>query len=570
MLDRSVHQSWRGVNRLPFETLARSINGGKEYTVPAMNALLSCKRALSFTGIKARNQRERINQLTRLQSSVGVNDAHKHMQSREPLQPKSYAEDIKLIRRMVYRASTGSRHCLSRAARMTGQGKLADPTPAMVQKFKSLLLPAGDPLPSPTIHPSRPPPIMTPDLLRKAIGRGVGCDAACGPLGMTGELLEPLLQDYDTTNGIVALLNEMLRGTLPAPIARMVSAPRFIASNKPDGGIRPIGMGDLFYKLAAHTAVKAVEPSFGKIFPRIQYGLGIRGGPQVAFHRIQRAIESSDVSACVTFDVKNAFNSRDRAAIARAIIDIPELHPVWPSFRTIYGRENVGLMYDASGKLVERLTFANGVIQGDVLASLVFNASMQRPYEQVVDGIELMEVAAVHDDFTAVGIAASIAEVVGRFAAMCEREKITPAWQKCTILWPHPTAIPTELREVCDQYGMRIVTGSMELLGGVVGNDRVSIQNKLTTHISSKITADSLASSTILKCLCRWRGCWQYRLRSRRYHILHLSTGIAIWWTAFSGSIDRLRKCVCGDALTYREAHQSMHVMLNRPRSLYV
>ena len=222
---------------------------------------------------------------------------------------------------------------------MASQGKLAEPTPDIIRKLKELFPPKSDPLPQPRANLSRPPPIVTAESLHKAMQKGVGCDSACGALEMTGELLEPLLQDSDIANSVVTFLNEMLRGTLPAPIATMVSAPRIIAVNKDDGGIRPIGMGDIFYKLAAYVGTKAIEPNLDGVFPRIQYGLGVRGGTQVAFHLIQRAIEADDQSVCIKFDVKNAFNSRRRSSIGKAILDTPELHPIWPLFKLIYGPE---------------------------------------------------------------------------------------------------------------------------------------------------------------------------------------------------------------------------------------
>jgi len=78
-------------------------------------------------------------------------------------------------------------------------------------------------------------------------------------------------------------------------------------------------------------ALKNVQAS--KAFPSIQLGVGISGGTERALHAVQAEIELCSFSAAtdnsvsnpntdvavLSIDMKNAFNNRSRAAIAKAI-----------------------------------------------------------------------------------------------------------------------------------------------------------------------------------------------------------------------------------------------------------
>src|SRR4051794_5935263 len=239
-----------------------------------------------------------------------------------------------------------------------------------------------------------------------------------------------------------------------------------------------------FVKLAAHFACQSVEPEYKKVFPRIQYGIGIPGGAQIGFHLIQRAIESSNQTAVIKFDVRNAFGTMKRSAIASTLLKNETLHPLVPIFYQLYGEATSALVYDSTGKLVARLAERESVKQGCRLAQLVYCATMQPHYEEAVDSTpDLIESVAYHDDFSAVTTPSALVSFARRWRATCERLGIVIGWPKTKVLWPHSNKPPTELADLCNEMGCELKCFTMDLLGGVVGLDRKKIAKLLTKQI---------------------------------------------------------------------------------------
>src|SRR5581483_11400697 len=54
---------------------------------------------------------------------------------------------------------------------------------------------------------------------------------------------------------------------------------------------------------------------------------------------------------------------------------------------------------------------------------------------------------------------------------------------KSKVLWPHSNSPPAELVALCTELGMELKTYQMDLLGGIIGMDRVQIARRMTEQI---------------------------------------------------------------------------------------
>jgi hypothetical protein len=94
----------------------------------------------------------------------------------------------------------------------------------------------------------RPGQPITEEAVLQAIA-SIGKEKAPGLSGWTRPLLSLVATKGSPVTGFLRLLADMIRqGT--APGAPLLCASRLIGLGKPDGGIRPIAIGDLIYRVA--------------------------------------------------------------------------------------------------------------------------------------------------------------------------------------------------------------------------------------------------------------------------------------------------------------------------------
>jgi hypothetical protein len=256
---------------------------------------------------------------------------------------------------------------LSSAARtLTGESKVADVTPEAIDSLKSKH-PTGPTHPFP--RQPGPMPCRSPDIddLKNALKR-FASDTAPGISGWTVPLLRQAINMPEFARFIVALTAAMNKGT--APGASMLCTSRLTPLLKPDGGIRPIAVGELFYRLATKTILKtAFKPDF--LLPN-QLGVGSKGGVEPIARAVERALAGNlplRYSHLVSLDFTNAFNTANRLLIVSALKDhAPALYRLakWA--------------YNNASDLVigdHILKSAQGVRQGDPLGPLFFSLSIR-------------------------------------------------------------------------------------------------------------------------------------------------------------------------------------------------
>ena len=109
--------------------------------------------------------------------------------------------------------------------------------------------------------PADAPKVITvdKDLIRDIISREMANGAAPGRSGWTGDLLKAIIPDAECLEGIVTLTALIINGEIGGEAKDHLLTSILVGISKPNGGVRPIAVGEVFYKLAALYALKAVK-----------------------------------------------------------------------------------------------------------------------------------------------------------------------------------------------------------------------------------------------------------------------------------------------------------------------
>ena len=174
-------------------------------------------------------------------------------------------------------------------------------------------------------------------------------------------------------SSITHLCNKMLRGDIPVEVLPFLYGASLIAFSKPNGGARPIAIGNtlrrLVAKAAAHALKTAMKP---KLFP-FQLGVAVPGGAEAIVHTVRSfchaCMGSDDTVMLLKIDFENAFNSIRRDKLLRVVQS--ELSSLYPFIYQCYFNPSCLFFNDSL------LFSAEGVQQGDPLGPLCFSLTIQ-------------------------------------------------------------------------------------------------------------------------------------------------------------------------------------------------
>ena len=353
------------------------------------------------------------------------------------------------------------------------------------------------------LHPSRrnglpvppgslPPPIvMDSDRLRSIIKRAA-TGASPGPSGWTAEHLLVLFEDQACADAITSVISDIVNGLLPQSARKWLLGSRLLALPKKNNGVRPISVGEVLYRLASAYLSDLVSSRLPEIFPTVQKGVGVSGGSDRALHVTQLSLEllcRKCDPVVLAVDVRNAFNCIDRAAIAHAILDHPQLHVLWHFFSWSYSEPSDLLVYDGDGALAATVQSLQGVKQGDPVASLLFALTVQTAFTAAVEGLPDVTATAYLDDLQIVGAPDSAMIAFDRLLHSLPSLGLSVNPDKCACLWPFSDRpAPPQLLASLEQRHIPVKVGFMEVLGGPVGFDREAIRTWCREQITSHDT----------------------------------------------------------------------------------
>ena len=195
--------------------------------------------------------------------------------------------------------------------------------------------------------------------------------------------------------GLTELLQHMMCGTLGSKDIWL--AARLIPLMKPNGKIRPIAIGEVFYRLVGRVANRQAKEKAEVLLAPVQLGIAVSDGIGIAIHSLKGMVEESlregSDKVLVCLDIKAAYNNIHRAAILETLRqDMPELVRL---FMWAYADHTE--LRDSTGKVM--CMSKTGVKQGDAGGGLFFDTTYTiNVLQKVVDAEKEATVLGVHDD----------------------------------------------------------------------------------------------------------------------------------------------------------------------------
>ena len=299
--------------------------------------------------------------------------------------------------------------------------------------------------------------------LRKAVKDGCK-GAAPGGSGWTEELLLDVLDNKEEAAvNIAAMITDLCNGNAPdSALVRMRDAD-LIGIPKPDGGIRPITLGEMMLKVATRVCLEADAHLMKRFFGNKQFGINTPSGCELIVHRTRAFMRNTAVpgrTVC-TIDFRNAFNSPSRQCIADVVAQFPHANLM---FRVEYAQASNLRVRGTSNTI----TSSRGTRQGSAGGGAFFCMALQEALEAAasINGVTVM---AYMDDVTILANTPQAAEeavaVLKRVSQKCDLE-MRP--NKCEC-W---TAVSGNLPTACVTIGEFKRTTCLKLLGArVAGNN---------------------------------------------------------------------------------------------------
>jgi len=405
---------------------------------------------------------------------------------------------IRANRRAISIVTEGGKRWLSRAAKVLMQSPLAEINEAAMQRLRQLHPTATQGMQRIPSGKGAELTAIDPQMLLQLIKRRVNNGSAPGPSGWTGSHLQLVAQcdSAAAKEGLCLLIRDVCNGVFGGHTHQRLLASVLTPISKPGGGVRPIAMGEVMVKLAAHYLMTLIEEKLPSLFPRIQYGVKRAGGSESAAQLIRAAIRQSqrhhpDTIALKT-DFENAFNAASRAQLWSTMLQHDTTQPIWRMFYWAYATPTPLLIYDR-GQRHDILWSSEGVRQGDPFASFAFALGVQKLYEDATESLPDCKAVSILDDLTLIGPCEQVMKAYDRIHQQAASYHLKLRVDKCQVFLPtclgqptasddnaHDGSIPqanqrNNILNACVQRQLPH-DDKMEVLGVIMGSDSVVTQ----------------------------------------------------------------------------------------------
>ena len=95
---------------------------------------------------------------------------------------------------------------------------------------------------------------------------------------------------------------------------------QLIPLDKGDGSVRPIGVGEVIWKIIAKCVVQIAKPEIIQATGSMQMCSGQKSGSKAAIHAMNEIFDGEDTDAVLLIDASNAFNSLNRMTALHNIL----------------------------------------------------------------------------------------------------------------------------------------------------------------------------------------------------------------------------------------------------------
>lgn len=271
---------------------------------------------------------------------------------------------------------------LGRAARILGEeAAVAVLSPEVMDALRSKH-PEGEENPFGNRRGNAPSSVPEVELLHTCFSN-FKPDTAPGVSGWTVPLLGRALGSEEVVAMLALLTKQVASGT--APGGELLCMSRLTPLVKSDGGIRPIAVGDLIWRLIARVLVRHYStPSM--LLPW-QFGVGTPGGVEPVTRALERALDGSlpvKYTHVTSLDFSNAFNSLSRKELAKGLLK--HAPALYRAGRWAYNLPSDLVLLDHNRNPVT-ISSSEGVRQGDPLGPLFFSIGARDVLAKLADNL---------------------------------------------------------------------------------------------------------------------------------------------------------------------------------------
>ena len=391
--------------------------------------------------------------------------------------------DLQSVYRAIKIIKEGGPRSLRRAMAVLEQSPRVNITDAVIEELRRLHPQSTRTAPLRNVPEGRSLPMVAvdEDLLFDILRHRVNNGSSPGPSGWTGSHLQLIAEKGSKTakQGLCLLIQDICNGRFTGDAKERLLACTLTPLWKrgENSGIRPIAMGEVLYKLAAHYTMSRLEHELPGLFPRIQFGVMRSGGSEAAAQLIRATVAESmkrdPTTIGIAIDFKNAFNLMLREAAWEKLLATPETEPMWTMFRWAYAEASPLLVYNRQ-TLHSVLRSEEGARQGDPFSAFVFALCMQKMYESAIKDLPQCHAVAVLDDLTLIGPAEQVMIAYERIKSCAPEYHMELQVQKCQVyLSTDQMADPIEysqIHQACADRNLRC-DARLESLGVMFGTD---------------------------------------------------------------------------------------------------
>ncbi|KAL0246846.1 hypothetical protein GEMRC1_008052 [Eukaryota sp. GEM-RC1] len=195
---------------------------------------------------------------------------------------------------------------------------------------------------------------------------------AAGPSGMSFDHFKKTVNDVpEICEDLAVFFNEVLLGTKKLPHALCSS--RLGALNKPNGGVRPIAVGETISRIFSTMCFRRVRDSSVEFFRPFEFAVGVPDGTTCAALTSDFLFYSNEENVTLIIDFKNVFNCVLRSPISD---ELSEFFPQLISyFNLVYGKAS-NLIFDNFD-----IKSTRGVKQCDPLGPFLFCLALKKLFK---------------------------------------------------------------------------------------------------------------------------------------------------------------------------------------------